>query len=923
MNLRNKVSIFFLSLVSIPLFAQAPQQELERLQQNYVRSLISNDDRTASLVELLSGIQPETEIADQVVVELHQRYPFNVDKITGYIETIREDGSWPDIHYNDQKRSGWSVKQHADRVLELAKLYKAEEGNCSWGPKLEAVIHRAFGYWFREKPVCKNWWYNEIGIPKTLGPAFLLMKNQLDPEEMKGAIEVMENAKFGMTGQNKVWLAGNVLMRGLLQDDFDLVKAARDTIVSEIATGTQEGIRSDWSYHQHGPQQQFGNYGLAFLTEMATYSGLFTGTVFALNREQQDILNALLLNGYRWIIWKGYMDVNALDRQLFHSGQIHKAFSVAFATNALMRGSSPEDVRRMDAFLQDNYASGKRESNFTGHKHFWDSDQTIHRAPSWMASVKMASNRVIGTELVNEDNLKGFYMGDGALYTYCRGDEYLNVFPFWDWRKIPGITSYESDAPVPAFYRYGEHVRNTTSFVGGVTDGQTGLTAMVLDRDGLTARKSWIFTDDYVLCLGAGIHSDSTLAITTSIDQRVKHGDLLRYAGGNWLPVQGSYVSSPEKLRFFHDNTGYILLQPSTCVAFSEKRSGRWCDFMGSYAPKTVEGQIVGLYINHGKEENAGYQYLVLPASTAEKTAAFPVQDIKVVRNDKAAQAVAIGGRFYVTAYEPQKLELQKDLQVDIRTPGIYMFRPHNGDWQIEATDPTHKHQFLSLKMNGQDVKIVFPPCHEPGKSISVQPFISAPFVKGIKVDGKRGDWKTAPAVKGLIAPWDGAVKDQTAFYVCHDKKNLYFLYEVSDTTLVYNNEKTEASVGKGDRIEFFFSKDPAMETYYCAEIDPQGKVMDYEAHSYRKFDFGWNFKDLKLATHIGKETYRVEGSISLKSLNELGLISPDGEIRMGVYRADYFGDAGNRVIWSSWIVPDATEPDFHIPSSLGILKLE
>ena len=258
------------------------------------------------------------------------------------METIREDGSWPDINYNDQKRSGWSVKEHADRVLELAKLYRAEEGDCHWGPKLESVIHLALGYWFREKPVCKNWWYNQIGVPKTLGPAFLLMKEQLNPEEKEAAIEVMENAKFGMTGQNKVWLAGNVLMRGLLQDNFELVKAARDTIVSEITTGMQEGIKSDWSFHQHGPQQQFGNYGLAFLTEMSSYSGLFAGTVFALNKEQQGILNSFLLNGYRWIVWKGYMDVNALDRQLFHSGQIHKAFSLAFATNALMRGSSGE-----------------------------------------------------------------------------------------------------------------------------------------------------------------------------------------------------------------------------------------------------------------------------------------------------------------------------------------------------------------------------------------------------------------------------------------------------------------------------------------------------------------------------------------------------------------------------------------------------
>lgn len=103
-------------------------------------------------------------------------------------------------------------------------------------------------------------------------------------------------------------------------------------------------------------------------------------------------------------------------------------------------------------------------------------------------------------------------------------------------------------------------------------------------------------------------------------------------------------------------------------------------------------------------------------------------------------------------------------------------------------------------------------------------------------MDGKQDDWKNVSAVTGLIAPWDGAEKDKTAFYACHDQKNLYFLYEVSDTTLVYNDEKTEASVGNEDRIEFFMSKDPEMKTYYCAEIDPKGKVMDYEAHNYRKF---------------------------------------------------------------------------------------
>lgn len=60
-----------------------------------------------------------------------------------------------------------------------------------------------------------------------------------------------------------------------------------------------------------------------------------------------------------------------------------------------------------------------------------------------------------------------------------------------------------------------------------------------------------------------------------------------------------------------------------------------------------------------------------------------------------------------------------------------------------------------------------------------------------------------------------------------------------------------------------------------------------------------------------------------VEDAKKIRVVSPEGEIRMGVYRADYFDDAGERVIWSSWIVPDAAEPDFHIPSSLGILKLE
>ena len=84
-----------------------------------------------------------------------------------------------------------------------------------------------------------------------MGQAFLIIENELTPDEKKGALAVMNNAKFGMTGQNKVWLASNVLIKALLLNDEALVKAARDTIVSEISVDNKEGIKPDWSYQLH------------------------------------------------------------------------------------------------------------------------------------------------------------------------------------------------------------------------------------------------------------------------------------------------------------------------------------------------------------------------------------------------------------------------------------------------------------------------------------------------------------------------------------------------------------------------------------------------------------------------------------------------------------------------------------------------
>lgn len=654
-RLRNLGCAVLCSL-TLPLTAQN-LSTIDQIKANYKQLMMPHDaQQNDSLWTGLVSMERETEVSDQMVEEIIRLFPFDEQQITSYLTHIDAQGKWVDINYQDTKRSGWDAKKHSKRILELSKLLYSSDAAKFGEKRIEDAIHAALKFWYGANLKCPNWWYNQIGIPKTLGEALMLIEERLTPEEIQGGIEVLKNSKFKMTGQNKVWLAGNVLMRGLLENDLPLVKAARDTIASEIVLGRVEGIKSDWSFHQHGPQQQFGNYGMAFITGMSFYNRLFQGTELEFSAEQKRILASLIDEGFQWVIWKRYMDVNALGRQLFKNVQIHKGYYLAMNAEGLASSVYPKSVNAL-----------------IGHKHFFDSDYTVHRAKNWMATVKMASNRVIGTELINEDNLQGLYMGDGATYFYVRGDEYNNVFPLWDWRKIPGVTAHEDTKRVPRIG--GPRSRNKTDKVGGIAYQNTGFSAMELNRLGLKAYKSWLFTDEFVLCLGTGIQSDSALNVTTSVDQRIKHGPLMHKVGKKWQQIDQNTVMINKENRFFHDNIGYIILDNANCEVASGMRTGQWHDCMGMYRPENVTGEMVSIHLNHGiAPRNGAYAYIVLPATTQEKTAQFEVKDINIIRNDNQAQIVKLSkdkNIYWLAVYQSGVYDLGKKT-IHIDRPGIY-----------------------------------------------------------------------------------------------------------------------------------------------------------------------------------------------------------------------------------------------------------
>jgi hypothetical protein len=128
------------------------------------------------------------------------------------------------------------------------------------------------------------------------------------------------------------------------------------------------------------------------------------------------------------------------------------------------------DFRQMETLDPANaerYKKANQYETLTGNRHFWCSDFQVQRTPDYYFSVKMCSDRVAGAESCNSENLCGYYLGDGATYLYQSGKEYENIFPFWDWKKIPGTTTQQDSKELPVLTAAG--YRLPTDFVGGVS----------------------------------------------------------------------------------------------------------------------------------------------------------------------------------------------------------------------------------------------------------------------------------------------------------------------------------------------------------------------------------------------------------------------------------------------------------------------
>jgi len=196
-------------------------------------------------------------------------------------------------------------------------------------------------------------------------------------------------------------------------------------------------------------------------------------------------------------------------------------------------------------------------------------------------------------------------------------------------------------------------------------------------------------------------------------------------------------------------------------------------------------------------------------------------------------------------------------------------------------------------------------------------------------ITGKGDDllWNKAEKLTDFISAWDDKEPTKIEFKSVWNETNLFFRFKVFDSQ-VHIDKKNDSNecIGNSDRVELFFRTDEMLNPYYCLEIDPSPRVMDFMAYPNRNFNFDWNWpkKDLLVKSEIKKDYFIVEGAISLDSLKKFNLIK-DNKIETGIYRAKFneTKDSKFEPTWISWVNPKTATPDFHTASSFGVLTLK
>lgn len=658
-------------------------------------------------------------------------------QVSKWMQAMEEDGSFPDIDYADRSVAVWPPGKHMERLREMAFGYIRKEGIFYQDPTLRTQIEKAINYWLDlpDPPESDNWYFGSITLPLHIGHILLCMqeaKTPLPEKTERGLLAWMEKSetiqhasKISLTRTLGVGL--HHIIRGCVTDDPALVRSASEHVGQMLNPENGfTGIRPDYSFHAHGAQLHIHAYGTVFLQRVTQFAEILVGTPYALNGEHLQPIHQFVRNAWLKVARGAYIDFNVFGRQVARpdNGSAVRCLPLAETLRDL---DLPDHRSQYEAAIA--RFSGLKPADYQiqpEHLQFWSSDYHAHIRPEFFAGLRMVSTRTIKAEKGNGENLLEHFRTDGAMSILVKGDEYHEIFPVWKWNQIPGTTA-------PALDDYAGHKdwagnRGQTDFVGGVSDGVYGAATYTMDDYDTQAKKSWFFFDKQIVCLGAGINSNSSYPVYSNLNQSLSKGGVKvqTQTGIQHLDKEGTW-SDMQVLAVQHDWVGYSFPGGEQVQISNRIQTGSWRRINTSGAVDTLQKKVFTLHIDHGvKPKGDQYAYIVWPAIAT--LADIQPDQLHILSNTENLQAVyhEPSGILQAVFHEAGSLNLtQGKLKVDEGCVLLIKKRPGQSP-AVFVADPTQQLSQIEVEweddeLGKQQWAVALPGGGLAGKSVQVQ----------------------------------------------------------------------------------------------------------------------------------------------------------------------------------------------------------
>lgn len=685
---------------------------------------------TSANVMQHSKVTPTTAHIDynNILQSVHQDQLSRVSSIATLDSQVTDDitklnkktGKYIDLNYSDHKRIGVDWQPALMRMNRMTLAYSHPDSRYYHNESSYQSINRSLYYFCHYKPLpyCDNWFQQGITRPQSLAMSLINMwatGKTLPDSTMQLAINaICKDTSVNSPGRNnpmhrynyganKAEISLGWICIGALIKNAHMVAIGARELYAPLKYTEGEGIQYDRSFDMHYGYLYNGAYGTVLLESITTGAWYLRETAYALHGEKLKFFGKFIRESIFDQVRGRSIDWNTLGRSISRYNATRPDF------RRTLKRLMTIDFKHRDLYLNALLrVTGQKTPSYkirATHQHYWQTDFTVHSRPSFYLSVHGVSDRNHAQEIGNQENMKGYWGAEGVMDLMVSGNEYTNIFPLWNWKRLPGTTLPDT-LIIPSNKAPGEGDRRGTSpFCGGVSDSLNGLTVYEIKNDlGLYARKAWFMINDVIYCLGSGIHANLSKEIRTTLNQCLYDSIGVVVGGHNKTlylkePIDTVFGEAPNFI--LHANIAYLPYGTNPLGLKVETRSSDWKE-INSRAYPTQKKAIFELSINHGiNPTNSSYCYVLLPGvHSIKKIKKFRYHNECRITNTDSIQAIHAPRQHMtqIAFYKPNISYDISDINIQSNKPCLVMLQEMaKGKYKLSVSEPTCKEKEIRI----------------------------------------------------------------------------------------------------------------------------------------------------------------------------------------------------------------------------------